>query len=93
MVTSRTKTSFYRRLLVAHLIDNGIDTVPKLERELGMPRRTAQDTIRALDDLDITCKFVGANKDGNYRILDWGAINPGWVAAKIPEIRRVLGYQ
>lgn len=93
MSVSRTKTSFYRRLLVAYLIEHGTNTVPKLEQTLGMPRRTAQDTISALSDLDIQCEFVGANKDGAYRILDWGAIDSTWVEAKLPMIRQVLGYR
>ncbi|WP_225917889.1 helix-turn-helix domain-containing protein [Neiella holothuriorum] len=92
MSVSRTKTSFYRRLLVAHLIEQGINTVPKLEAELGLPRRTAQDTISAMADLDIECEFVGATKDGYYRINDWGAVNKQWVTQQLAHIRQVLGY-
>jgi len=57
MTHSKTKTSFYRRLYVAHLIDSGINTVPRIVEETGMPRRTAQDTLSALDELDIDCSF------------------------------------
>ncbi|MCM2680725.1 helix-turn-helix domain-containing protein [Echinimonas agarilytica] len=92
MSASRTKTSFYRRLLLAHLIEQGVNTVPKLEAEIGIPRRTAQDTINAMADLDIQCEFVGANKDGYYRINHWGAVNPQWVNQQISQIRQVLGY-
>ena len=44
MDVSKTKTSFYRRLYVAWLIDSGTaDSVPALMAATGMPRRTAQD--------------------------------------------------
>ena len=58
----------------------------------GMPRRTAQDTISALEEIDIECAFVGANKDGNYEIGNWGAIDKNWVQKNIQHIKDVLGY-
>lgn len=54
---SKTRTSFYRRLYVAHLISQGTDTVPAIMEATGMPRRTAQDTLSALAELDIQCAF------------------------------------
>ncbi len=57
-----------------------------------MPRRTAQDTLVAMKELGIECEFVGANKDGGYRINDWGAVNSEWVRAHLGEIKGVLGY-
>ena len=48
MTISKTKSSFYRRLYIAHLIDTGIATVPGILEYTGMPRRTAQDTIKSL---------------------------------------------
>ena len=69
---SRTKTSFYRRLLLAHYINNGINSVPKIMMEIDIPRRTAQDSIASLKDLDIICSFKGALKDGEYIIESWG---------------------
>ena len=58
MDVSKTKTSFYRRLYVAWLIDSGTaDSVPALMAATGMPRRTAQDTLSALEELDIRCEF------------------------------------
>lgn len=58
MDVSKTKSSFYRRLYVAYLIDSGqASNVPALTEMTGMPRRTAQDTIAALADLDIVCEF------------------------------------
>ena len=93
METSKTKTSFYRRLYVAWLIDSGAATsVPAIMDATGMPRRTAQDTLNALHELDIQCRFEGANKNGHYRILDWGPIDPAWLAAHREQIRATLGY-
>lgn len=89
---SKTKTSFYRRLYVAHLIDTGINTVPRIMEATGMPRRTAQDTISALSDLDIVCEFVGANKDGKYEIKDWGPVKKEWVWKHLQHVIGVLEY-
>ncbi|MEH6453908.1 MAG: helix-turn-helix domain-containing protein, partial [Psychromonas sp.] len=87
-----TKTSFYRRLLLAHYIDSGINTVPKIMMEIEIPRRTAQDSIASLKDLDIECSFKGALKDGKYIIESWGGISPIWVAENINSIKKQLGY-
>ncbi|TDF85104.1 helix-turn-helix domain-containing protein [Pseudomonas sp. H9] len=97
MDVSKTKTSFYRRLYVAWLIDSQTaTTVPALMDATGMPRRTAQDTIAALSDLDIICEFeqqVGArNHAGHYRIRDWGAIDKQWIIQHLRGIREVLEY-
>ncbi|HEY6610493.1 MAG TPA: winged helix-turn-helix domain-containing protein [Pseudomonas sp.] len=97
MDVSKTRTSFYRRLYVAWLIDSGTATsVPALMAATGMPRRTAQDTLAALAELDIDCQFEQdageRNNAGHYAIRDWGAINRAWVGAHLPQIRAVLGY-
>ncbi|TNF85164.1 hypothetical protein FGE05_00795 [Pseudomonas sp. ICMP22404] len=97
MDVSKTKSSFYRRLYVAYLIDSGVaSNVPALMEATGMPRRTAQDTVAALTDLDIVCEFEqqeGArNHAGGYRIRDWGAIDRGWIEANLPRIKAVLDY-
>ena len=97
MEVSKTKSSFYRRLYVAYLIDSGTaSSVPALMEATGMPRRTAQDTIAALADLDIQCEFEqqeGArNHAGQYRIRDWGAIDRVWITHHLASIKAVLGY-
>lgn len=97
MDVSKTKTSFYRRLYVAWLIDSQIaSSVPAITEVTGMPRRTAQDTVAALADLDIVCEFEqgeGTRQNaGQYRIRDWGAIQPQWIEANLAQIKRVLEY-
>jgi hypothetical protein len=97
MDVSKTKSSFYRRLYVAYLIDSEIaSSVPALTDVTGMPRRTAQDTIAALADLDIVCEFEqmdGArNHAGGYRIRDWGAIDRQWIEQNLQQVKAVLGY-
>ena len=97
MDVSKTKSSFYRRLYVAWLIDSQIaSSVPALTEVTGMPRRTAQDTIAALADLDMICEFEqqdGArNHAGRYRIRSWGPIDKAWVGEHVAQIKQVLGY-
>lgn len=94
---SKTRSSFYRRLYVAYLIDSGVATsVPALSEVTGMPRRTAQDTLAALAELDIVCEFEQQagerNHSGRYVIRDWGAIAPQWVEAHLARIKAVLNY-
>lgn len=93
---SKTKSSFYRRLYVAHLVTAGTASVPAIMAATGMPRRTAQDTISALSELDIDCRFVKDEGErhniGGYRIHDWGPIDPRWVSQHAERLRRALGY-
>ncbi len=93
---SKTKSSLYRRLYVAHLIDQGVASVPALIEATGMPRRTAQDTIASLAELDIECVFTKDEGErhniGRYRIRDWGAIDPSWVAKHAERLKQALGY-
>ncbi|WP_271911885.1 winged helix-turn-helix domain-containing protein [Vreelandella alkaliphila] len=93
---SKTKSSFYRRLYVAHLIEQGVASVPALIEATGMPRRTAQDTIASLAELDIECVFEKGEGErhniGHYQIRDWGAIDPHWVAAHAERLKVALGY-
>lgn len=97
MDVSKTKTSFYRRLYVAWLIDSATaNNVPALMAATGMPRRTAQDTLLALGELDIDCVFVQQygerNNAGHYEIRDWGAIDKQWIGANLIRIKTLLGY-
>ncbi len=97
MDVSKTKSSFYRRLYVAWLIDSGLATsVPALTEATGMPRRTAQDTLAALADLDIVCEFEQQdgerNHIGRYVVRDWGPVDKEWVGRHLGGIKRVLGY-
>ncbi len=57
-----------------------------------MPRRTAQDTLEALKDLDLKITHMGATKSGYYRVEDWGPINKQWLYDNHDNIRQVLGY-
>ena len=93
---SKTKSSFYRRLYVAHLIDQGVASVPALMEATGMPRRTAQDTITSLAELDIECAFQKhageRHNSGHYQIVSWGPIDPEWVSQQANHLGDALGY-
>jgi hypothetical protein len=88
MEHSKTKTSFYRRIYVAWLITQGINTVPKIIATTAMPRRTAQDTLAAIHELAIELK----NNNGVFEVIDWGAVNPAWVNDNIDNLKNVLEY-
>ena len=95
-VLSKTQTSFYRRIFVAHLIAHDIASVPAIIEATGMPRRTAQDTITALAELDIVCEFQHGEGQrhniGHYVIRDWGPINAHWVSDNANRLQHALGY-
>ena len=92
MEISKTKSSFYRRLLITCLIERGFNTIPKIMSEIDIPRRTAQDTISALEELDIECAFIGAPKNGYYKIRSWGAIDKSWVMNNTVKLMETLSY-
>ncbi|MGR2738868.1 winged helix-turn-helix domain-containing protein [Billgrantia sp. Q4P2] len=96
MALSKTQSSFYRRLYLAHLIECGIASVPAIVAATGMPRRTAQDTLKALEELDVCCEFRPVpgerHNNGRYEILDWGPINRTWVAQHAEHLRCALDY-
>lgn len=96
MSLSKTQSSFYRRLYVAHLVAGGTASVPAITAATGMPRRTAQDTLAALVELDVVCEFQHDEGErhniGRYVIRDWGPIDPRWVAAHADRLRRALDY-
>ena len=87
---SKTKSSYYRRLYVAFLIDTGANTVPKLLSETKMPRRTLQDTLKALPEIDVEIESLGGTKNTHYVIKSWGAINRSWINDNLEHIKAVL---
>ncbi|MGK0446912.1 MAG: hypothetical protein ACJA2M_000682 [Polaribacter sp.] len=87
---SKTKTSYYRRLYIAYLIDTGINTVPLLLESTEMPKRTLQDTILALAEIDIVCAISGGTKNRSYSIDNWGAINKSYIKNDLQHIKDVL---
>ncbi|PSV00393.1 helix-turn-helix domain-containing protein [Photobacterium kishitanii] len=86
---SKTQTSFLRRLLVAHLIENDCNTVLKIVKATGMPRRTAQDTIKALHEIEV---IIEQYSKGKYRVIDWGAVNKVWIENNLTHVCNVLSY-
>ena len=87
---SKPKSAFFRRLYIAYLIDTGINTIPLIMEKTGMHRRTVQDVIFALAEMDIKCEFQGATKNGHYVITDWAAINKVWTAKNLQYVVDVL---
>ena len=86
---SKTHTSFLRRLLVAYLIDSGSNTVSLIIEATGMPRRTAQDTVKALIEIEVQ---VDQPIRGQYQVIDWGAVKKDWIEQNINHICFTLGY-
>lgn len=95
--TSKASLAFHRKLYLCWLISRESHNLTSLQKATGMPRRTLQDTLKAVDDIGIQCDFAqqeGArNNQGHYLISDWGPIRPEWIAQHAAEIAIVLGIE
>jgi len=91
-IHTKTKTSFYRRIYLAYLIESGCNTPKAIVEATEMPRRTLQDTIKALSDLEIVCQAQGGTKAMHYTIESWGPIDKSWIQANLADIKDVLQY-
>ena len=86
---NRSKSSFYRRLYVAHLISIGTNTFSGLLSDTGLPRRTLQEILKQLDDLDIVIERHGVTKNKVYSISAWSSIDKDWVAENVVYVKRM----
>lgn len=89
-MTSKSKFAFYKRLLIASLIDSGLGKVPLLVDATGMSRRTVQEIINTLGDISISCLRTGSTKSGYYYIADWGFFNKKEIKNQLQHINGVL---
>ncbi len=87
---SQTKVTYYRRLYVAYCIYTGVNTVPLLLSATGLHRRTLQEIILVLAEMDIVCAFEGGTKNRTYSIEEWGAINKEYIKNNLQHIKSVL---
>lgn len=89
MRTLRNK-AFCRKLLIAYLIESGINTVPMIIKRTGFKHRTVQDTIANMSSFGIEIERSGSFKDGIYIVRDWGVINKKIVKSHIDIIFKEL---
>ncbi|CCO45442.1 conserved hypothetical protein [Vibrio nigripulchritudo SOn1] len=87
---SKTHTSFLRRLLVAYIIDSGSNSVSDIVDVSGMSRRTVQDVIKSLPELEMRIEYSGRGKARKYHITSWGAVNKEWTENNIQYICDLL---
>jgi len=95
MPSNRQQKAFYRKLLIAHLIDTSDHNLASLVKETGMPRRTLQDAIADFSDIGIAVHFAQSegsrHNQGFYRLDSWGPINPSWVVEHLDVVKTTLG--
>ncbi len=90
---SKQKKAYLRKLYIAHLIDTERQDLRSLEEVTGMPRRTLQDSIKAMSDIGIDCCFVQdgpKHRHGYYRIVAWGDHDQVWIKTNLNAILAVL---
>jgi hypothetical protein len=90
----KPKIAYYRKLYLAYLIDTSKHNLVTLVEKTGMPKRTIQASMLAFEDIGISFEFVqkeGAlNKQGHYKITEWGDHNKEWIKDNILNIVDVL---
>ena len=92
-LVSKQKKAYCRKLWLAQLINSARHDLHSLEAETGMPRRTLQDSIKAMADIGIICSFVQdgpKHRHGYYRIVDWGDHNLDWISANLDSLEAML---
>ena len=89
-MTNKSKIAFYRKILIATLIDADISSVPLLVDATAMGRRTVQEVINSLSDINITCLRSGSTKSGYYYISDWGLLSKKEIKKHLRHIIDVL---
>jgi len=87
---NKSQTAFYRKILIAVLIDSGIARVPLLVDATGMGRRTVQEVINNMSDINITCLRTGSTKSGYYYISDWGVLDKNKIKNQLQHTSDVL---
>lgn len=87
MSTTKVRSSHNRRLLIAYLIETGVNTVPELSKITGIPNRSIQNTIKSLGDVDIIVQFTGSPRTGCYVLKDWGCVNKDWIIQNLEYIK------
>jgi hypothetical protein len=92
---SKQRRAYCRKLLLAYIIASEKHDLLSLEEATGMPRRTLQDSIKAMADIGIDCEFVQdgpKHRHGYYRIVAWGDHDVQWITAHVKDLRHwVLG--
>ncbi len=88
----RKTNPFYRRLLLAYLIENGVNSVEQILSETKWPKRTLQSVLKTMSDYGIEIVVEGGTIDRRYNITSWGAINKQWVKDNLQHIKNVLEY-
>lgn len=86
-------TRFCRRVLILLLIENGVDSVARINKATGIPRRTLQDSVKSLGDYGCRIEYSGSRRTGSYKIVDWGGINRQWGVDNIAMICEVVGVE
>ncbi|ELP5729241.1 helix-turn-helix domain-containing protein [Vibrio vulnificus] len=86
MKQSRAVVTFNRRLYIAYLISQGINTVPKIAEYTAYPRRTIVEGIASLKDMNIEVGRKGSDRFGHYTIESWGYFTKKKIYADIEKI-------
>ena len=73
IIDSKQSAAFYRKVLLAYLIDNQSSVNLKvLEQKTGWSKRTIQDSLREIKTISVSVSFHGSAKSGHYQVDSWG---------------------
>ena len=92
-IKRNTQEAFYRRLLVAYLINTGENSFSALMSKTGWHRRTLQQVIKTLPDYGLVVTVEGNIKTRTYAINQWGAINKQWIGENLAHVNQILNIK
>ncbi|MFW7525628.1 helix-turn-helix domain-containing protein [Vibrio ostreicida] len=91
VVDSKQSAAFYRKVLLAYLIDSQASVNLKvLEQKTGWPKRTIQDSLREIKTISVSVSFHGSAKSGHYKVDSWGVLDKDKVYTSITAIESSL---
>jgi len=90
-VSNKYQGAFYRRLVLAHLIEEMQPVqLAVLAEHLEWPFRTVEQNVLNLHSIGIKVARVGSKRTGGYQLNDWGPIKREWVSDHYLEILKAI---
>lgn len=77
---TRFRVANLKKVLIAYQISVSQHNALSLASHFSMPKSSVLKVIHSVGDLGIVIQFKGRRSDGYYELVDWGWINPHFLA-------------
>ena len=90
-ITNSFESAYYRRLILAFVIDEQKHINSKdLSELLGWPKRTVYTNLQGVKSLGIEIEYIGSRRTGGYQLNSWGPFRKSWIKDHFEEIKSAL---